>query len=95
MYSDQLSSNKLALYRRRMGFSQKQVSHLLGHCDASMLSRYEHGRSLPPLPTALSLEIVLRTPVAFLFPAFYDERKRQIREEEGRLGSKPEQMQLL
>jgi hypothetical protein len=37
---------------------------------------------------ALSLEIIYRTPVAFLFPAMYNELKRQIRhEEEALLGA--------
>jgi len=31
---------------------------------------------------ALRLEIVLRTPVAFLFPQLHDELKRQIRQTE-------------
>lgn len=65
-----------------MGFTQKQVARLLGQRDASMVSHYEHGRALPPLAVALSLEIIYRVPVAFLFPAMYDELKREIREQE-------------
>jgi transcriptional regulator with XRE-family HTH domain len=75
-------TNNLVLYRRRMGFTQKQVARLLGHRETSMVSHYEHGRSYPPLPVALSLEIILRVPVAFLFPGLYDEIKLQIRNEE-------------
>ena len=41
-----------------------------------MISHYEHGRSLPPLPVALSLEIILRVPVAFLFPDLHNELKQ-------------------
>jgi len=74
--------NNLVLYRRRMGFTQKQVARLLGQRDTSMVSHYEHGRALPPLAVALSLEIVYRVPVAFLFPNMYDELKRQIRQQE-------------
>ena len=74
--------NKLVLYRRRMGFTQKRVARLLGHRDTSMVSHYEHGRSLPPLPVALSLEIIYRVPVAFLFPGIYDGLKLRIREQE-------------
>lgn len=84
--------NKLAIYRRRMGFTQRQVSLLLGQHDTSMISRYEHGRAMPPLAIALGLEIILRTPVAFLFPARYDELKRRIRQQEEDLqgpGQKP------
>jgi transcriptional regulator with XRE-family HTH domain len=77
--------NSLLLYRRRMGFTQTHVAHLLGHRDATMVSRYEHGHSLPPLDVALALEIILRVPVAFLFPSFYDEMKLRIRQAEQEL----------
>jgi transcriptional regulator with XRE-family HTH domain len=78
--------NNLVVYRRRMGFTQRQVARLLGHGDASMLSHYEHGRALPPLAIALSLEIIYRVPVAFLFPAIYDDLKLRIRNAEDSLG---------
>jgi len=80
--------NNLVLYRRRMGFSQKQVSHLLGQCDSSMVSHYEHSRAMPPLAVALSLEIIYRVPVAFLFPSLYDHLKLSIRSEEESLAGK-------
>jgi transcriptional regulator with XRE-family HTH domain len=91
MDSPKRKPNHLVLYRRRMGFSQKQVSRLLGHRDASMVSHYEHGRSYPPLPVALRLEIILRVPVAFLFPHLYDEIKQWIRQTEESLrgGQRP------
>ena len=82
MNQHQPKQNNLVLYRRRMGFTQKQVSRLLGYRDTSMVSHYEHGRSFPPLPVALSLEIILRVPVAFLFPGIYDEIKGRIRQME-------------
>ena len=65
-----------------MGFTQKQVARLLGHRDTSMVSHYEHSRALPPLTVALGLEIIYRVPVAFLFPAMYDELKQHIRAQE-------------
>ncbi len=74
--------NDLVLYRRRMGFSQKQVAKLLGHRDTSMVSHYEHGRALPPIAVALGLEIIYRVPVSFLFPGMYDELRRKIRQDE-------------
>ncbi|MGJ5814479.1 helix-turn-helix domain-containing protein [Paludibaculum fermentans] len=76
-----------------MGFSQKQVARLLGHRDTSMVSHYEHGRAAPPLRVALALEIVLRVPVAFLFPGIYDDLKRRIRSMEDELAG-PGQGQL-
>jgi transcriptional regulator with XRE-family HTH domain len=71
-----------------MGFTQKYVAHLLGHSDASMVSHYEHGRALPPLPVALALEITLRVPVAFLFPHLYDDIKQRIRRTEETLSGR-------
>jgi transcriptional regulator with XRE-family HTH domain len=65
-----------------MGFTQKRVARLLGHRDTSMLSHYEHGRAIPPLGIALSLEIIYRVPVAFLFPGMYDKLRLRIRQEE-------------
>ena len=91
MNSFKHKQNNLILYRRRMGFSQKQVAQLLCHRDASMVSHYEHNRALPPLAVALSLEIIYRTPVAFLFPEMYDELKRQIRQGEELLGGAGQQ----
>jgi transcriptional regulator with XRE-family HTH domain len=82
MDSTKHKQNNLVLYRRRMGFTQKQVVHLLGRRDTSMLSHYERGRALPPLIVALGLEIIYRIPVAFLFHPMYDELKRHIREGE-------------
>ena len=74
--------NSLVLYRRRMGFSQKQVASLLGRNDSSTLSHYEHGRALPTLTAALCLEIIYLIPVAFLFPEMYQELKMRIRGQE-------------
>lgn len=74
--------NNLALYRKRMGFSQKHVAQLLGLKDTAALCHYERGCALPPLTVALSLEVVLRTPVAFLYPRLYEELKVGIRHAE-------------
>jgi len=76
------NKNALVLYRRRMGFSQKRVAQLLGHKDATLLCMYERGRILPPLIAALSLGVILRVPVEFLFPGLYDELKAGIRLQE-------------
>jgi transcriptional regulator with XRE-family HTH domain len=80
--NQQQNLNSLFIFRRRMGFSQKHVARLLGFPDTSMLSRYERGKSMPPLNMALSLGIVLRVPVEFLFPGLYDGLRNRIRAEE-------------
>ena len=83
MNSPKPKQNNLVLYRRRMGFTQKQVARSLGHRDTSMISHYEHGRALPPLAGGLEPRDHLRVPVAFLFPALYDELKQGIRQQRG------------
>ena len=87
MESLKQKQNSLVLYRKRMGFTQKHVAQLLGYRDTSMVSHYEHSRALPPLLVALSLEIIYRVPVAFLFPVMYDELKKHIRRHEEALGA--------
>jgi len=73
-----------------MAFSQKTVAKLLGHKDATLLCMYERSRILPPLQAALSLGIILRVPVEFLFPELYDELKYRIRQqEEARCSARP------
>lgn|ERR1035437_2423806 len=79
------NTNQLVVYRRRMGFSQKQVARLLGHSNSVKLSTYEKGLSIPSFQTALSLEIIYRVPVAFLYPTLYDELRNHIRGLEARL----------
>lgn len=86
--------NQLVLYRKRMRFSQKYVSRLLGFQDTTMLSRYEHGRSVPPLPIALRLEIIYRVPVAFLFLGQYEELRKDIRTLEDAVAGKGQQTLL-
>ena len=76
--------NRLALYRKRMDLSQKQVAALLGLKNPAILSHYERGTSLPSLSRALCLEIIYRVPVAFLFPDLYEKLRSGIRDKEGR-----------
>jgi DNA-binding XRE family transcriptional regulator len=80
--TEKKNKNALVLYRRRMGFSQRHVARLLGHKDATLLCIYERGRMLPPLHAALSLGVILRVPVEFLFPQLYDGLKADIRQQE-------------
>lgn len=65
-----------------MNLPQQVVAGLLGHCDSTTLWRYERGRCMPSLATALRLEIIYRVPVAFLFSSLYHEMREQIRGQE-------------
>jgi transcriptional regulator with XRE-family HTH domain len=59
--------------RRNRGFAQKHVATLLGHRYTQMVSKYERGTSLPPLETALLLEIALGVRLADLYVDLYQE----------------------
>lgn len=91
--NEKQSQNSLFIFRMRMHFSQKHVARLLGFPDTSMVSRYERGLSLPPLDMALSLGIILRVPVEFLFPNLYDNLRNDIRSKEESL-AQPSQRPL-
>lgn len=74
--------HNLVQYRSRMGLTRGQVAKLLGHYDSSMVRRYERGASMPPLSVALSLEIIYRVPVAFLYQSLYQKLRHRIRDDE-------------
>src|SRR5262245_35308613 len=77
--------NRLWLYRKRMGFTQRHVADLTGYHGRAEIGRFERGVRLPSLHTALKLEIVYRVPVAFLFPELYLRLKERLRAREEEL----------
>ena len=67
-----------------MNFSQEHVAKLAGYLTPSEISRFEHGERLPGLIMALKLEIIYRTPIAFLYQDLYLRLRDTIREKEER-----------
>jgi transcriptional regulator with XRE-family HTH domain len=61
----------LLSYRRRSGFSQRELSYLLGYQCPSVLSRLEKGKRAPFLLVALAWEILFDVPAAELFPGLF------------------------
>jgi transcriptional regulator with XRE-family HTH domain len=80
--------NDLWTCRKKMGLSQKGVAYLMRMKRTNDLSRYEHCKRLPNLKNALKLEIVYRTPVAFLFGELYRRLRDEIKRREERLKNK-------
>jgi len=70
--------NLLWWHRKKIGYSQKVVAKLLGHKSTTHISDYERGKRLPSLKTALKLEIILCTPIAFLYHETYTQLKQDI-----------------
>jgi transcriptional regulator with XRE-family HTH domain len=78
-------NNNLMLARRRRGLSRKQVAGLLGYRGTSTVARQEQGKLSPSLLTLLRLEILYRTPVAFLYSEVYTSLKEDLRAREENL----------
>lgn len=53
--------NKLRMFRRCSGYSQKKVARILGLADTSTLSRWEHGVSVPGLVQVFRLSRIYHT----------------------------------
>ena len=70
--------NHIFNMRRTRGLAQKQLARLLGHRYTDMVSKYEHGVSLPPLETALLLEIALGVRLSELYVDLYQGLRRVV-----------------
>lgn len=62
----QVVGNYLRTHRRRIGLSQREVAEMLGQPEWNV-GRHERSRTLPPLLTALSYEVIFQEPVASIF----------------------------
>lgn len=80
--------NYLRLYRRKKGLSQKKMADLMGFRTTSSISNYERGNKLPYLINLLKLEVICRTPIAFLFRGHIEKLKKEILKKEQRLQKK-------
>ena len=63
--------NHLFRLRRIRGFSQKRLAYLLGIRSTRAISDYERGRRLPPILTAMLMEIVLGTKLSEVYADLY------------------------
>jgi DNA-binding XRE family transcriptional regulator len=70
--------NHLYTLRRIRGLGQKQLAYLLGYRGTSMVSRFEHGVSLPPIKVALLMEIVLGARLADIYHDEYSRLQRLV-----------------
>jgi DNA-binding XRE family transcriptional regulator len=65
--------------RRRAGYAQADVAYLLGASAKTKVGRYERGRHLPPLTTALAYEAMFGVAVAELFPSAFSAARAELR----------------
>ena len=59
--------NQLRRYRKKAGFTQRELAKLIGHKTTAHISRYESGAKLPSLLTALKICSALGTLVEVAF----------------------------
>lgn len=65
--------NKLKMFRRTNGYSQKKVARLLDFADTSTLSRWEHGATLPNTMQVLRLARIYHTVPHELYDEFWNQ----------------------
>ena len=85
MSKDKRFNNYLFRLRRIRGYSQKQLAALLGVRARKAVSAFEQGRRLPPVKTAMLLEIVLGTKLSEIYAEWYRELSLQAVDREDRL----------
>jgi DNA-binding XRE family transcriptional regulator len=78
-----MASQKLEHYlrtcRKRSGLSQGEVAYLLGSSTRTKVSRYERGRYVPTLRTALVFEALFGTPVSEIFAGLHQSAEKELR----------------
>ena len=70
--------NYLRTYRKRLGFSQDEMAFLLRLHDGPKVCHYERYRLTPSLETALSYEVIFKTPVKELVRGMYRKVERSV-----------------
>ena len=74
----QHTRGNLHYVRKLRRMSQRQVAHLIGHRDATMLSKYERGLVVPTLRTALKLTLLYRLPIQEIFADEFAKAKAEL-----------------
>jgi transcriptional regulator with XRE-family HTH domain len=64
--------NRLKMFRRCSGLSQKKVARKLGLADTSTLSRWEHGLAIPGLVQVFRLSRIYKALPQELFEEYWN-----------------------
>ena len=68
----------LKAYRVRSSLTQTEVAWLLGIDAQPIISRYEHGRSLPHIAAGIKLELIFDTSDGNLFPQVTERASQEL-----------------
>lgn len=72
--------NRLRKFRKQMGYSQKDVSIMLGHKCTSQVSRWEEGLSMPSIINLFKLSVIYSRLPTDLYLDLYLNLKRALSE---------------
>jgi len=65
-------SNRLRLYRERVGLRQTDIARLLDLQSADRISRWEHGIAMPNVTNLFKLAVLYKVPPQELYGELFD-----------------------
>lgn len=72
------ASGALRTHRRIWGFSQRELSVLLGYASHTEIARIEQGKRAPSIETALACTALFGVSIKELFPQLFDHAERRV-----------------
>ncbi|WP_339632755.1 helix-turn-helix transcriptional regulator [uncultured Sneathiella sp.] len=69
----------LKTYRKRAGLTQKELAHLLGISDDTVISKLEHRRRKPSLKIVIGCQLLFGEKAENIFPDALSEIKADVR----------------
>ncbi len=66
------------IIRKRSGLAQRDVARLLGYPSSSQISMIESYQSLPRVPDAIALALILDEPIESLFQGIYEQVGKRV-----------------
>ncbi len=73
--------NSLKIYRRMMGYSQKEVAKIFQFKSPSRISRWEKGEAMPSVSNLFLLSILYKTLPAQLYDELYQQQINRIKKQ--------------
>ena len=70
--------NRIRQLRLEKNLKQCELSHIMGFKCASQLSDLENGLKLPPLDTAMKLEVALQRLIDDIYPQLYNQARSAV-----------------
>lgn len=72
------TASLLRSHRKRSGLKLDEIARIVGYGHGGEVSRHERLTSLPSLRAALGYEALYRMPIQKLFPALFEEIRKEV-----------------